>query len=91
MKTQVVLKRKRFKDKESDKTKFKSFKHLKLYMRGNEEGKSLDKFGNKGEGEDIRYIFLLFIASPQKELNRPKDLGKRTKSLNQLIYILKIG
>ncbi len=56
-----------------------------------EEGLSLDKY--EGEGEDVGYVPLPFVAlpPPRKESNRPTDMGKGTRSLNYLVYILKIG
>lgn len=51
----------------------------------NKKGQSLDEFESKS---DI-YIFLPLFS--QKELNHLIDLGKKIKSLNQLIYILKFG
>ena len=63
----------------------------RLYMHDNKEKKSLDKFKGEGKREDIEYVFLLFIALLQKESNRLTDMGKRTKSLNHLVCISKIG
>ncbi len=54
-------------------------------MYDNEERLSLDKY--EGEGEDIGYIILLFIAHPppRKDLNRLTDMGEGARSLNQLV------
>ncbi len=62
-------------------------------VHDNEEGQSLDEYEVKGEGEDIRYILLPFVAlsPPQKKSNRLIDMGEGTKSLNHLVYIPKIG
>ena len=45
------------------------------------------------EWKDEGYVLLFFDAppSPQKESNRPIDMGKGTRNLNHLIYIPKIG
>ncbi len=60
-------------------------------MYDNEEEKGLDEFEGEGEGEDIRYIPLPFVARPQKESNRSTNMSKRIRSLNYLVYIPKIG
>lgn len=63
-------------------------------MYNNEKGQSLDKHESKDEGEDIGYVIFLFVtllSSFQKESNHPINMGKGTKNLNYLIFILKIG
>ena len=62
-------------------------------MTDNEEGQSLNKYEDEDEEEDVRYVSLPFVtlAPPRKELNRSIDIGKGTKSLNKLVYILKTG
>ncbi len=62
-------------------------------MHDDEEGQSLDEYEGEGEGENVGYIFLPFVAPPppQKELIRPTDMGKGTRSLNHLVCIPKIG
>ncbi len=66
-------------------------KHQQLDLYNNEEGKSLDKFEDEGEEENIGYISLPFFAPPQKKSNCPTNIGERTRSLNYLVYIPKIG
>lgn len=66
-------------------------KRQQLNMHNNEKEQGLDKYKSEGEGK--RYVFLPFIVPfppLRKELNRPTDLGEGIKSLNHLIYILKI-
>lgn len=56
----------------------------------NEEKQGLDR----SEGKNDRYIPLFFVFLhffSQKVSNRPTDLDNRLKSLNHLVYILKIG
>ena len=50
----------------------------------NEKGQSLDKYQAKGG----RYV--LFPLLPQKESNRPTNLGEETRSLTHLVYIPKL-
>ncbi len=69
----------------------KSSKCQRLDACEDEEGKGLDKFEGEGEKEDIGYIILPFVAPPQKESNRPTDMGEGIKGLNHLVYIPKIG
>lgn len=66
-------------------------KRQRLNTRDNKEREGLNKFESEDEGEDIKYVFFLFIASPQKMSNHLTDMGKRTKILNHLVYIPKIG
>ncbi len=91
MKTTAVLKRQRFEDSESDKTKPRGLKRQRLDMREDEEGEGVDKFEGEGERENIGYVPFLFIAPPQKESNRPIDMGKGIRSLNHLVCIPKMG
>lgn len=53
----------------------------------------MDKYEDEGEGEDVRYILSPFITlfPSQKKSNHLIDMGKRTKSLNHLVCITKIG
>ncbi len=67
MKTAVILKHQRFKDSGSDKTELRGSKYQQLDTCHNEEGESLNKFEDEGEGEDIGYVPLPFIALLQKE------------------------
>ena len=90
-KTPIVLKRQRFENSRSDKMELRGLKRQRLDLRNNEEEKSLDEFEGEGEGKGIGYVPFPFIAPLQKESNRPTNMGKRTKTLNQLICILKIG
>lgn len=53
-------------------------------VHNNEKGQDLDKFQDK----DGKYISLLFFL--QKESNCLTNLSKGTRSLNYLIYILKL-
>ncbi len=91
MKTVVVLKRQRFEDSGSDVTEPRGSKRQRLDARDDEEGEDLDEFESEGEREDIGYVPLPFVAPPQKESNRPTDMGEGTKSLNHLVCIPKIG
>ncbi len=90
-KTPEMLKRQQFEDSGSNKTEPKSSKRQQLDSHDDEEGEGLDKFESEGEGKDIRYVPLPFVAPPQKESNRPTDMGKGTRSLNHLVCIPKIG
>ncbi len=58
-----------------------------------EKRQNLDKYEDESEREDVRYIFLPFVAFLpfRKESNRLIDMGERIKSLNHLVYIPKIG
>ncbi len=62
-----------------------------MSVYNDEEELSLDEY--EDEGEDVGYVPLPFVAPPppQKESNRPIDIGKETRSLNYLVYIPKIG
>lgn len=53
-----------------------------MYALGNEEGKSLNKFETKGEGEDIEYIlfFGCFFLKRFKPLDRYGQENKEPKS-----------
>lgn len=60
-------------------------------MHDNKEEQNLDKYQNKGEGK--KHVFFPFIAFPppsQRKSYCLTNLDKKTKSLNQLVYILKI-
>ena len=93
MKILAVLKYQQFEDNRSDKTKLKDSKCQRLDAYDNKEGENLDKLEgkDKGEGEDIGYTPLPFIALLQKESNRLTDISEGINSLNHLVYILKIG
>ncbi len=91
MKTVALLKRQRFKDSGSDVKEPKGSKHQRLDARDNKKGEGLDEFESEGKREDIGYVPLLFVTSPQKESNRPTNMGEGTRSLNHLVYIPKIG
>ncbi len=84
MKTAVVLQRHRFEDSGSDVTEPRGSKRQRLDGRDNEEGEDLDEFESEDEREDIGYVLLPFVAPPQKESNRPTDMGKGIRSLNHL-------
>ena len=86
-----MFKRQQFKDNESDETESSVSKCQRLHVHDNEKGQGLDKY--KGECKDEKYVLFPFITPPcppQKELYCPTDLGEGTKSLNHLVYILKI-
>ena len=87
----VVLKRQRFEDSRNNKMEPKSSKYQRLDLHDNKEEEGLDKFKGEDERENIKYVFFLFVAHPQKESNRPTDIGKGTKNLNHLVCIPKIG
>ena len=61
-------------------------------MRDNKKRESLDDFEGEGEGENIGYVPLLFVANPplQKKSDRLTDFGEGTRSLNHLVCISKI-
>lgn len=88
----MVFKRRRFEDSKNDVTELRLSKCKLVDEHDNEkENSSLDKY--KIEIESTRYVFSLFIALfllLPKDLNRLSKLHKRKKSLNHLIYILKI-
>ncbi len=86
-----MLKCQRFKDSGSDKTELRGSKCQQLDLHDNEEEEGLDKFKDEGEGENIGYVSLPFIAPPQKESNYLIDIGKGIRSLNHLVCISKIG
>ena len=91
IKTPALLKRQRFEESGSDETEPKESKHQRLDEHDDEEGNNLDK--DEGEIEGARYIlppFIPLLLLPQKVSNRPSNLGKRTRSLNYLVYIPKI-
>ena len=87
----AMLKRQQFDDNESNETEPRDSKCQQLNVHNDKEEKSLDKFEDEGKGEDIKYIPLLFVVFPQKESNCLTNINKRTKSLNHLVYIPKIG
>ena len=88
-----MLKRQRLEDSGNDKTEPRNSKCQQLDVRDDGEGESLDEFEGKNEGKNTGYVPLPFVANPlpQKESNRPTDLGEGTKSLNHLVCIPKIG
>ncbi len=87
IKMAAMLKRQQFEDSKSEETEPRVSKCQHVGIHDDEEEQSLDKY--EGEKEDVRYVPLPFIAPPppQKESNRPTDMGERTRSLNHLIYI----
>ncbi len=91
IKTAAVLKCQRFEDSKSKEIEPRVSKRQHVGVHDNEERLSLDEY--EGEGEDVRYVPLPFVAppSPRKESNRPIDIGKGTRSLNHLVCIPKIG
>ncbi len=62
-------------------------------MQDDEEGQSLNEYEGKDEREDLGYILLLFVTPPltQNKSNCLTDIGKGIRSLNQLVFIPKIG
>ena len=89
----AVLNRQQFKDSESEETEPRVLKRQRVGVHDNEKKQNLDEYEDEDERKDIGYVPLPFIAPlpPQKESNRPTDIGERTKSLNHLVYIPKIG
>ena len=85
IKISAIFKNQQFEDSRSEKTELKGLKCQQLYMRTNEEGKSLDKFESEDEGKVIGYILFFFVALLRKESNYLTDMGKRIRSLNYLI------
>ncbi len=66
-------------------------KRQRLDARDDEEGDGLDEFEGEGEGEDIGYVPLPFVAPPRNGSNRPTDIGEGTRRLNHLVCIPKIS
>lgn len=64
----------------------------KCQQMGMYDDESLSKY-KSGEEADIGYISLFFVGflPSQQESNRLIDMAMRTKNLNHLIYIPKIG
>ncbi len=94
IKTAAMLKCQRFEDGESEKRKPRASKRQRLGVHDDEEGQSLDKYKGEGEGEDVGYVPLPFVAPPlplRKKSNRLTDMGEGTRSLNYLVCIPKIG
>lgn len=63
-------------------------------MLNNKKQQSLNKYKGKNKDKSVEYIFFSFIDlffHFQKKFNRLINLSKRIKSLNHLIYILKIS
>ncbi len=69
----------------------RGLKRQRLDAREDEEGEGLDEFEGEGEGKDIGYVPLPFVALSQNGSNRPTDIGEGTKSLNHLVCIPKIS
>ncbi len=69
----------------------RGLKHQRLDACDDEEGEGLDEFEGEGEGEDIGYIPLPFVAPPRNGSNRPTDMDEGTRSLNHLVCIRKIS
>ena len=91
METLTLVKRRQFKQSESDKIEPNRLKRQRFNKRDNEEGNSLNE--DKGEIESARYVPPPFVPlSPlfQKLSNRLSNLGEGTISKNHLIYIPKI-
>ena len=85
MKTPAMLKRQQFEDSGSEETEPRGSKYHRLYAHGDKKEEGLDKFEGKDEGKAIGYVPLSFVASPQKESNRPTGISKETMSLNHLV------
>lgn len=88
-----MLKYQQFKDSKNDEIESSISKRRQLNMHDNEKRQSLNMYEGEGKGEgkrDILFFFIGLLFFSQKELNCPINLGKRTKSLNHLVYILKI-
>ena len=85
MKMSAVLKRQQCKNSGSKKTEPRGSKCQRLYTRGDEEWKGLDKFESEGEAKIIGYVSFSLVALFRKESNRLTDMGEGTKSLNHLI------
>ena len=79
IKTPAMLKRQQFEHSESDAIEPKASKRVCVDEHNNEKGQGSDKYQDKSG----RYVTL--PPRPQKESNRPTDLGERTKSLNHLV------
>lgn len=62
-------------------------------MHNNENRQGLDKYVDEGKKKDIKYVSLLFLAFfPLKKSSKcPTDIDNRTRSLNYIVYISKIG
>lgn len=79
-----MLNYQQFKYSKSDATELKASKCPCINEHDNEEGQGLDKY----QAKDGRYIF--FHLCPPKKSNRLTNLGKKSRSLNYLIYIQKL-
>ena len=86
-----MFKCQKFEDDKSDETEPRDLKCKRLDLRDNKKGKGLDKFEDKGEGENIRFIPFLFVVPLYKESNCPTNMCKKRKSLNYFVCISKIG
>lgn len=90
---ELVLKRQQFEDSKSKEIELRISKYQYMGMYNNKKGQSLDKYEGESEEKNVRYILLLFItfAPLRKELNRPISMSVGTRSLNNLVYVPKIG
>ncbi len=64
IKTAAVLKRQQFEDSESEEREPKVSKRQRLGVYNDEERQSLDEYEGEGEGEDVGYVLLPFVAPP---------------------------
>ena len=58
----MVFKRQQFKDNKSEEMESRDSKRQQLYVHGNEEGESLDKFEDEKEEKGIKYVLFRFVA-----------------------------
>lgn len=88
-----MFKRQQFENNKNEEAELRVSKHQRVDIYDDKKGQSLDRYKGEGEGKDVEYILFLFVTlSPlQKKSNCPIDMGKRTKSLNHLVYMPKIG
>ncbi len=65
------------------------FKQQHVGVHDDAKWQSLNKYEDEGEGKDIRYISLPFVAllPPRNESNHLTDMGKRTRNLNYYVCI----
>lgn len=86
-----MLKRQHFKDNESDKKESRLLKRLQLDVYDNKKKQVLDKYEDNSKGKIyVLFLFVAYLFLPRMESNCLTNQDEATKSLNYLIYILKV-
>lgn len=86
-----MLKRQQSKDNESDETESSVSKCQRLDVYNDKKRQGLDKYKSEGEGKiHIHFLYMAYLLPPPKESNLLINLVEETRSLNHLIYIIKI-